>query len=147
MLTQGATTWWEQWNGYFSHIHSCFTSLDSWFYQGIAGIRCIDEAIGMKRFKIKPAFDLPLASAKASVQSMYGEITSAWKKEKNAISFCVVIPPNSQAEVCFPVGKLDVIKESDKPLSDIEGVDLLKSTASETICLVSSGTYEFSFPL
>lgn len=147
MLTQGATTWWEQWNGYFSHIHSCFTSLDSWFYQGIAGIRCIDEAIGMKRFKIKPAFDLPLASAKASVQSMYGEITSAWKKEKNTISFCVVIPPNSQAEVCFPVGMLDVIKESDKPLSDIEGVDLLKSTASETICLVSSGTYEFSFPL
>ena len=39
MLEQGATTLWEQWNGIWSNIHSCFTSPDNWFYQGLAGIQ------------------------------------------------------------------------------------------------------------
>jgi alpha-L-rhamnosidase len=55
MLEQGATTWWEQWNGHWSQIHSCFTSLDGWFYQGLAGIRPDPSAPGFKKIIIKPA--------------------------------------------------------------------------------------------
>ena len=39
MLEQAPTTMWEQWNGYYSHIHSCFTSIAGWFHNGLAGIQ------------------------------------------------------------------------------------------------------------
>ena len=55
MLSQGATTFWEQWNGYWSQIHSCFTSPGGWFYQGLAGIRPDADAPGFKKIIIKPA--------------------------------------------------------------------------------------------
>ena len=55
MLDRGATTMWEQWNGYYSRIHSCFTSIGGWFNQGIAGIQPDPAAPGFKRVVIKPA--------------------------------------------------------------------------------------------
>ncbi|NMC48291.1 MAG: family 78 glycoside hydrolase catalytic domain, partial [Desulfovibrio sp.] len=55
MIEQGATTFWEQWNGYWSQMHSCFTSPDNWLYQGLAGIQADPAAPGFKNVIIKPA--------------------------------------------------------------------------------------------
>ena len=35
MVENGATTMWEQWNGFWSQIHSCFASADNWLYRGL----------------------------------------------------------------------------------------------------------------
>jgi hypothetical protein len=32
MLAEGTTTFWEQWNGHWPRVHSCFTSPDHWLY-------------------------------------------------------------------------------------------------------------------
>ena len=55
MLAEGATTCWEQWNGYYSHIHSCFTSADNWLYQGPAGIVPDPAGAGFGKIIIRPA--------------------------------------------------------------------------------------------
>ena len=54
IVEQGATTLWEQWNGFFSQIHSCFISLDGWFYESLAGIAPDATAPGFKKIVIKP---------------------------------------------------------------------------------------------
>lgn len=104
MLSQGATTWWEQWNGYWSQIHSCFTSLDGWFYQGIAGIRPDIANPGMKKFILKPAFIQKLKYAKAEIESMYGKIESFWQRKGEDVVLRVEIPCNSSALLILPSG-------------------------------------------
>ena len=142
MLSQGATVWWEQWNGYFSQMHSVFTSLDSWFYQGIAGIRPINGYPGMKHFRIRPDFTLPLNSVRASTVSMYGKISSGWEKEKDGgLQFHVEIPANSSAEIFFPVKDSKLISENGIPLDNIpemKGKDIVEG---RLCCTFPSGRY------
>jgi alpha-L-rhamnosidase len=102
MLEKGATTWWEQWNGYYSHIHSCFTSLDGWFYQGLAGIRPDPAAPGFQKIIIKPAIVGDLTWVKAHHDSPYGRIVSNWKREGRQLIMDITIPANSTATVFVP---------------------------------------------
>jgi alpha-L-rhamnosidase len=102
MLEKGATTWWEQWNGYYSHIHSCFTSLDGWFYQGLAGIRPDPAAPGFKKIIIKPAIVGDLTWVKAHHDSPYGRIVSHWKREGRQLTMDLTIPANTTATVFVP---------------------------------------------
>jgi alpha-L-rhamnosidase len=76
MQSLGTTTFWKQWNGYFSQIHSCFTYPSRWFYQGLAGIRPDPAAPGFKKILIKPAIVGELTRVKAHYDSPYGRIVS-----------------------------------------------------------------------
>ncbi|MBI4323712.1 MAG: family 78 glycoside hydrolase catalytic domain, partial [Chloroflexi bacterium] len=102
MLEQGATTWWEQWNGFMSHIHSCFTSLDGWFYQGLAGIRPDPTAPGFKKIIIKPAIVGDLTWVKAHHDSPYGRIVSHWTRAGQKLTMDLTIPANTTATVHVP---------------------------------------------
>ena len=83
MLDRGATTMWEQWNGYYSRIHSCFTSIGGWFNQGIAGIQPDPAAPGFKRVVIKPAIVGDLTWAKAhprrSLRPHRKQLAARWR--------------------------------------------------------------------
>ena len=81
MLQQGATTAWEQWNGYWSQIHSCFTSIGGWLFQGLAGIQPDPAAPGFKKIIIRPAIVGNLTWVKSSYRSVHGTIVSNWKNE------------------------------------------------------------------
>lgn len=102
MLEQGATTMWEQWNGFWSRIHSCFTSPSMWFYQGLAGIRPDPLAPGFKKFVIKPAFVGDVAWVKAHYDSPYGQIVSHWERGGDAVTLNVTVPANTTAIVYMP---------------------------------------------
>jgi alpha-L-rhamnosidase len=49
MVEKGATTAWEQWNGFYSQIHSCFPYIGGWFYRGLAGIQWDTEHPGFQK--------------------------------------------------------------------------------------------------
>jgi alpha-L-rhamnosidase len=102
MVEQGATTLWEQWNGHWSQIHSCFTSADNWLYEGLAGIRPDPAKPGFKNVIIQPAIVGDITWAKAHHDGPYGRITSHWKREGNQLTMEVTIPPNSSATVHVP---------------------------------------------
>ncbi len=102
MLAQGATTCWEQWNGYWSHIHSCFTSADNWLYQGPGGIRPDPDSPGFKKIIIQPAIVGDLTWVKAHHDSPYGRITSNWKRAGDKLTMDVTIPANTTATVYVP---------------------------------------------
>lgn len=143
MLSKGATTWWEQWNGYWSQIHACYTSLDGWFYQGLAGIRPDPEEPGFKKIIIKPFVSEDLTWVKASYTSIFGQIVSNWKKEKEILNIDIQIPFNSTAIVYFPVDQPNRIFSGEQPLEMASGLKFLRAENGSLLYTVQSGNYHF----
>jgi alpha-L-rhamnosidase len=147
MLDQGATTWWEQWNGYWSNIHSCFTSLDGWFYQGLAGIQADPAAPGFRKIIIKPAIVGDLTWVKAHHDSPYGLISSSWRRDGNKLTMAVTIPANTTATVYLPTQDPSGVSESGKSAAKAKGVKFLQMENGTAIFTVGSGTYRFQSTL
>lgn len=143
MIEQGATTWWEQWNAYYSQIHSCFTSLDGWFYQGLAGIRPDPAAPGFKQIIIKPAVVGDLTWVKSHHDSPYGRIVSNWKREGQKLTMEVTIPANTTAIVYVPAKDAAGVTESGKPIGRGEGLKFLRMADGAAVIAVESGQYHF----
>ncbi len=143
MLEQGATTLWEQWNGHWSRIHSCFTSPDNWLYQGPAGIQADPAAPGFKKVIIKPAIVGDLTWVKAHHDSMFGRITSNWKREDGMLTMEVGIPGNTVATVHIPTKKPDGVQLDGKPVEKSADVKVLRREANALILEVGGGNYRF----
>jgi len=143
MLEQGATTFWEQWNGYYSQIHSCFTSPDNWFYQGLGGIRPDPSAPGFKNIIIQPAMVGDVTWVKCHHDSPYGRILSNWKREGEKLTMEVTVPPNTTATIHVPAKDFASVTESGKPATQTVGVKLLRGDIGVVVFEVGSGFYRF----
>jgi alpha-L-rhamnosidase len=104
MVENGATTLWEQWNGFWSQIHSCFASADNWLYRGLAGIKPDPAGPGFKKIIIEPAIVGDITWVKAHHDSPYGPISVNWTREGGKLVLDVETPPNSSAAVIVPLG-------------------------------------------
>lgn len=117
-VTQGATTIWERWDSYHhergfqttnmnSFNHYAYGAIGSWLYQTVAGIE-IDEANpGYKQILIAPKPGGELTYAKATLQSAYGLISSAWEIDETGVfTLDVIIPANTTATVTLPNGEV-----------------------------------------
>lgn len=143
MLEQGATTLWEQWNGHWSRIHSCFTSPDNWLYQGPAGILADPAAPGFKKVIIKPAIVGDLTWVKAHHDSPFGRIVSDWKREGGVLTMNVIIPVNTSATVYVPTREAASVKESGQPATQMKGGKFLRMESGAAVFEVTSGAYQF----
>ncbi len=143
MVAQGATTLWEQWNGYWSQIHACFASADNWLYQGLAGIRPDPSNPGFKQIIIKPAVVGNLQWAGGHHDSPYGRIVSRWKREKQNLRMDVTIPANTTATVFVPAKNMESVFESGKAMNKVKGVTFLRMEKGAAVFSVDSGTYRF----
>ena len=144
MVEKGATTCWEQWNGYYSQIHSCFPYIGGWFYRGLAGIKWDSETPGFKHVILRPGLVKSVDWVKCSYKSPYGEIISNWKLENNSFTWDISVPPNTVATVCVP-GKNST--ESGLPAENALGVSFLKNDEGCTVFRVESGVYNFESSL
>jgi len=147
MLEQGATTWWEQWNAHWSQIHSCFTSLDGWFYQGLAGIRPDPDKPGFKQIIIKPAVVGDLTWVKSHFDSPYGRIISNWQCEGQKLTMEVTIPANTTATLYIPAKEANGVTESNNSAAKTKGVKFLRMENHAAVYAVESGTYRFQSTL
>jgi alpha-L-rhamnosidase len=115
MLSKGATTWWERWNGdtgdpsMNSYNHYAFGSVIAWVYRYAAGIDTFPDAPGFKHIVIHPHLDTShldtsMTSARTEYDSIYGRIVSDWNAPSSqAFSLKVTIPANTSATVFLPV--------------------------------------------
>lgn len=137
MVTQGATTIWELWNGNTAdprmnsrnHV-MLLGDLITWFYQDLAGIKA--GAPGFKTIIMKPSAVNGLDSVKASYQTPYGWVKSSWKKQTGSFSWKITVPPNTRAEVYLPV----------KGSRMTENGERLSAGRDKTIT-IGSGEYDF----
>jgi len=109
MLSKGATTWWERWNGdtgdpsMNSYNHYAFGSVIAWVYRYAAGIDTTAESPGFREIVIHPHPDSRMSSARAEYESVYGKIVSDWKGGVDGpFSLHVTIPANTSAKVYLP---------------------------------------------
>jgi alpha-L-rhamnosidase len=143
MLSKGATTWWERWNGdtgdpaMNSYNHYAFGSVVAWVYRSVAGIDTSAEKPGFREINIHPLLDARLTHARGEYDSVYGKIVSDWSGTKTGLfSLRVTIPPNSTARVFLPVIPNKSVMEDGKPIQ-------AETESGSYVVPVGSGSYHF----
>jgi alpha-L-rhamnosidase len=142
MLSKGATTWWERWNGdsgdpaMNSFNHYAFGSVVAWVYRSVAAIDA--GAPGFKQIAIRPRMDERMKSARGEYESIYGRIVSDWSTTAGGVFVHrIVIPANTSATVYLPAKAGAKVTEGGKQVETKPGAD------GTAIVTVGSGTYEF----
>lgn len=99
-VEHGATTVWETWEGYtksgkpkMSHNHYALGSVARFLTERIAGITPLDP--GYRTVGILPLIGGGLTSARATVQSPFGQITSAWHIDGDLVEYVITLPPGT----------------------------------------------------
>lgn len=144
MIEKGATTCWEQWNGFYSQIHSCFPYIGGWFYRGLAGIQWDPENPGFKKFLLRPALVESVNWVNCSYESAYGEIVSNWKIENGKFIWDVSIPANSSARVYIPGKEIRVDGEK---IANSKHLRFLQQEEQTGVFEIESGDYEITSSL
>ena len=112
-VTMGATTIWERWDGQKpdstfqdkgmnSFNHYAYGAIGKWMYQVVAGIGIDENNPAYKHIIIQPRPGGGLTHAKATHQSLYGEIVSGWKLDGEHLIMEVQIPANTSATIHIP---------------------------------------------
>jgi len=142
MLSKGATTWWERWNGdtgdpgMNSYNHYAFGSVIAWVYRYVAGIDTAQDGPGFQHIIIHPHPDASMTHASGQYESAYGDITTDWTGGKSSFSLKVTIPPNTSADVYLPnIPAARVTESGNATASQVQGAAQLVH--------IGSGTYEF----
>ncbi|MBP2651488.1 MAG: alpha-L-rhamnosidase [Firmicutes bacterium] len=152
-IEKGATTIWESWTAITpegkvtpaSFNHYAFGCVGDWMYRYIAGIRV--GAPGYKHIVIQPDTDKTLTYAKASYQSIYGEIASSWSIEAGMVRLKVNIPPNASATVKLHAVQPSEVIESKTLVEKCPYIQVGKTMLGENCCLeIGSGEYCFEYP-
>lgn len=106
MPKNGATTIWESWEGpnaqggVASLNHYSKGAVCQWLFDSMCGI----NVAGENRFIIAPKPGGHFTRAEARYLSVYGEITSGWRREGGRSEFSVTVPANCTALVRLPDG-------------------------------------------
>lgn len=106
MLANGATSVWERWESEMSSDmdsfdHPMFGSYDAFFYHFLAGIRIDDDAVACDKVTVHPVIADSLDFARASFDTVRGEIRSGWRREDGAVRLSVSIPHGVTARIEF----------------------------------------------
>jgi alpha-L-rhamnosidase len=104
MLENGATTLWERWElmtggGMNSHNHPMLGAVGSWLYRWVAGLALDEPDGGQPRFIIRPPMTGPVMSARATLQTAWGEAFVAWTRKDGRMRVEARIPWNCSAKV------------------------------------------------
>jgi alpha-L-rhamnosidase len=150
MISQGATTIWELWNGNTAepsmnsgnHV-MLVGDLVIWLYEYLAGIAPDAEQPGFKHIVMKPRPVAGLDFVKATHRSVYGPIASEWRRKGDTFDWQIEIPANTTATVSVPATSADSVTESGKPVARAGGVEFLRMEKGHAVFKVGSGEYHF----
>jgi alpha-L-rhamnosidase len=163
-VDQGATTIWERWNSYTkekgfggeqnasmnSFAHYAFGAVCEWMFASLAGIDTKDA--GYNHIIIRPLPPSPGSNpdpppinwVRAHYDSIYGRISSAWRRTKDQFELDVSIPANTTATVYLPAYDLYRVTEGHVPLNETKGVEVLSADRERVALSIESGDYHFA---
>lgn len=111
MAKNNTGTIWEGWEGpsaqqgISSLNHYSKGAMVEWLFSSMLGIKII----GNNLIEIKPVIGGHVSFANGTYKSIYGRITSSWKKDGDKVTLEVTIPSNVSAHVVF--GSIDKVLE------------------------------------
>jgi alpha-L-rhamnosidase len=143
MLSKGATTWWERWNGdtgdpsMNSYNHYAFGSVVAWVYRYAAGIDTSIDDPGFHQIVIHPRLDARMTQARGEYDSVYGKIVSEWNGKPEApFELKVTIPANTRARVFLPTIANAQVTQDGRAIQPSQ-------ESGSYVVEVGSGSYEF----
>ncbi|MGB7264217.1 MAG: family 78 glycoside hydrolase catalytic domain [Terracidiphilus sp.] len=103
MVTHGATTMWERWNGnqmlgdpsMNSFNHYAYGAVAEWMYRDAAGIDATPLDPGFHTIVLQPVFDARLGHLSFDYDSAHGPIHSDWTVTGATATWHVTIPANT----------------------------------------------------
>ncbi|MEU6602191.1 family 78 glycoside hydrolase catalytic domain [Streptomyces flaveolus] len=140
LVADGHTTLSEALDGSGSQNHHFLGQVDSWFVNGLVGIKQSSGSIAYRDLDIRPAVVGDLTHASGSYQTPQGTVTSTWQKGRNGhLTLKVTIPVGSTATIHVPATAKTHINADGTAASR-----LLKRTATEAAYRTAAGTYTFT---
>ncbi|GIV79953.1 MAG: alpha-L-rhamnosidase [Litorilinea sp.] len=154
-IKRGATTIWERWDGIKpdgsfqdegmnSFNHYAYGAIGEWLYRVVAGIEADPAEPGYRHILIQPQPGGAFTFVEASLQSMYGEIRSAWRVDEAGFTLEVTVPANAWATVWVPARDLAQVRLDGVPLAEAPDAANVRNEGSRVACDVGSGTYQFT---
>ena len=123
MLSKGATTWWERWNGdtgdpaMNSYNHYAFGSVVAWVYRYVAGIDTAPDGPGFRHIIIHPRMGPLMPKAAGQYDSAYGKIRTEWNNDPaRGFSLKLAIPANTSATIFLPAIANAHVSENGSPI-------------------------------
>jgi len=118
MNSRGATTIWERWDGIRtdgsfndpgmnSFNHYGLGSVGDWLYRSVGGVA--PGAPGYQRLTIAPRPGGGLTSARAALDTPYGQAVSDWSSSGGVFTLRVTVPPNAVATVRVPAASAGAV--------------------------------------
>jgi hypothetical protein len=143
IIKQGWTSMPEAWDiNLSSSLNHCMLGhILQWFWQSLAGIRPDPNSPGFKTTLIAPDINGTVDAAKGTYNSMYGEITCAWRKEKKHVEMEIAIPVNTTALIYLPVDHPEKVYEHNIALPET-GLEFSLENG-KLVVSVGSGKYSF----
>jgi alpha-L-rhamnosidase len=154
MVTHGATTMWERWNGdqmrgdpsMNSYNHYAYGAVADWIYRYAAGVDTSAMSPGFHTIVLHPVFDARLGSVSFDYDSTYGPIHSDWKIGNGTAGWHVTIPANTTGWLPLSADEAQKYKLDGSPIATTK----LATVATEndkTGFQLAPGTYTFTVAL
>ncbi|BCJ46988.1 rhamnosidase [Actinoplanes ianthinogenes] len=143
MISRGATTIWERWDGIRpdgslqdpgmnSFNHYGLGSVGDWMYRQVGGVA--PAAPGYAQVLLAPRPGGTLTSASSDLTTAYGRVRSAWSRSGSAITLQIVVAPGTTATVRVPGATVTSAPPEAVPVGG-------------TSYVVGAGTYTFTSTL
>ncbi len=141
ILSQGATSLTEGWDGSHSQDHFMLGSAEEWFYRGLGGINIDLSRQGAERLVLRPAVVGQLAWVDVSYNSAIGPIDSSWRRGTNETTYTITIPANLEATI--EISSAAPAQATINGMSAPKAVGVIDATAIPRMLevTVGSGTY------
>lgn len=153
-VKKGATTIWERWDGIkpdgsFQHAgmnsfnHYAYGAIGEWLYSVVAGLEIDPAEPGYKHLLCQPQAGGGLTYARATLDTPYGAVSSAWELTEADFRLSLTVPANARATVRLPARSLTAVTEGGQPLALGNGIYSFQVADKVAIIEVGSGSYEF----
>jgi alpha-L-rhamnosidase len=153
-VKQGATTIWERWDGQkpdgsFQDVgmnsfnHYAYGAIGEWMYRVMAGVEIDEAEPGYRHVLVQPHPGGGFTRVRASHDSMYGRVTSAWETKDGRFELAVEVPTNTRATVRLPKAAVASVTEGGRPLAVGDGITSFRQDGDDAVVEIGSGQYHF----
>jgi len=149
MVTHGATTTWERWNGdqmkadpsMNSYNHYAYGAVADWIYRYAAGVDAASLDAGFHTVLLHPVFNAQLGNVSLDYDSVYGPIHSAWTLKGSTAEWQLTLPANTTGRLNLTAEEAAKYTLNGQPINQTK---LARTTEDgKSSFELPSGTYQF----
>lgn len=141
-IRQGATTFWEYYDGQSSHNHPFLGNALTWFYRTCAGVYADENDPGYRHLIIRPTLADKLERVHYAKQTPYGRASSEVSHNASTVTIKAEVPVGVHATIYIPSNSDEQPTVNGKKANKVKGVESVTRGEGCYILEVLQGKYE-----